>query len=219
MILLAIGLGATTFRIVDRGPAYFPVCAWIALAILSVGLASFSRSAADRPPQPQVTVISKPGREPAKLSANARMPISPQALELHRQQAEGFRTLATLAWGAFALSIALGIVGGHAARRSRVRKGLSTPVKVADIEGFVGMLMAACDDKGIKSALDQLLELPDARRKEALRILIDNLRDKRAPSHLVDAFICLQDDAVAEKAYAAIYQCWNKPGFGPAKLA
>jgi hypothetical protein len=88
--------------------------------------------------------------------------------------------------------------------RSQVAK---LPKTYADVDGFVAMLMAACDDAGINDTLEQLLSQPDARRRDMLRVLIDNLREERAPAHLIDALICLQDDAVAEKAYAAIHQC------------
>jgi hypothetical protein len=44
-----------------------------------------------------------------------------------------------------------------------------------------------------------------------LRELITEMRAKQAPHELIDAFICLMDDTVAEKAYTVIYKCERSP--------
>jgi hypothetical protein len=102
-------------------------------------------------------------------------------------------------------------------RARRAAAALASPPKVADVEGFVGMLLAACESADLRATLDQVLSLPDSKRRDTLRVLIEDLRNRRAPRDLIDAFICLQDDETAEKAYVAIYQCAR--GEGTASLA
>jgi hypothetical protein len=91
-------------------------------------------------------------------------------------------------------------------RRGRVSSGLQHP-RLSDISGFVDMLAAACEDAGMQGTLEKLLSLPDVQRKELLAQIIQEMRERRAPKDIVDAFICLQDDAIAEKAYEAVYKC------------
>ena len=72
------------------------------------------------------------------------------------------------------------------------------------------MLIVACEDATINNTLQSLLSQPNQARKCALLILLERLRKDRAPSDLIEAVVCLLDDAVAEKAFEAIYHCERK---------
>ena len=77
----------------------------------------------------------------------------------------------------------------------------------AEIEGFAGLLMTACDQSDAHSTLETILSLPDEKRQSLLQTLTANLRDKGAPKELTDAFVCLMDNDVAEKVYVYIHKC------------
>jgi hypothetical protein len=81
----------------------------------------------------------------------------------------------------------------------------------AEIEGLINMLRGACEDPTLYKTLELILTQPDHGRKAMLRELITEMRAKQAPADLIDAFICLTDDTVAEKAYTVIYQCERSP--------
>ncbi len=81
------------------------------------------------------------------------------------------------------------------------------PRSVADIEGFVGLLKAACDDVLINATLERLLAMPDTQRQGVIHAWITDLLIAEAPRDFIEAVGCLMDDAVAEKAYEVIYQC------------
>ena len=76
-----------------------------------------------------------------------------------------------------------------------------------DVEGFINMLLAACEDQRMNETLQILLSQPDDRRRVIVGRLLERLRDRRAPQSLIDAMACLLDDEAAEKAYAVIYRC------------
>ena len=82
-----------------------------------------------------------------------------------------------------------------------------TPRSVADIEGFVGLLKAACDDPQINATLERLLAMPDAQRQGVIHAWVTDLLIAEAPRDFIEAVGCLMDDAVAEQAHAVIYQC------------
>ena len=84
------------------------------------------------------------------------------------------------------------------------------PRKYADVQGFITMLMVACEDSTINRTLQSLLSQPDPTRKDAVLKLVEKLRRDKAPSDLIEAIACLLDDDVAEKAFEAIYQCERK---------
>jgi len=86
----------------------------------------------------------------------------------------------------------------------------SRPRSVVDIEGFVGLLQAACHDREINAALQRLLSLPDDRRRGLVHTWVSDLIIAEAPKDFIEAVACLVDDAVAEKAYEVICQC--RPG-------
>jgi hypothetical protein len=78
---------------------------------------------------------------------------------------------------------------------------------VGDIEGFVTMLRAACDDAMVHERLERLLSLPDEERRALTHTWVSDMIIAQAPRELIEAVACLMDDAVAEKAYEAIFDC------------
>jgi len=88
---------------------------------------------------------------------------------------------------------------------------MATPRTYAEIEGFIDMLLAACEDASMNATLELLLSQPDERRRAMVTNILERLRTRNAPQKLVEALACLLDDEVAEKAYAAIHDCARKP--------
>jgi Trp operon repressor len=84
------------------------------------------------------------------------------------------------------------------------------PKTFGQVDGFIDMLLAACEDKGMNDTLEMLLSQPDDRRKAIVHRVLDQLREKKAPAMLVEAIACLLDDGAAEKAYEVIFQCRRK---------
>lgn len=76
-----------------------------------------------------------------------------------------------------------------------------------EVDGFVTLLLAACEDAGMSESLELLLSQPDARRRAVIRDFLDRFRTSAAPKSLHEAFACLLDDSVAEQAYQVIYKC------------
>jgi hypothetical protein len=83
----------------------------------------------------------------------------------------------------------------------------SNPLTFGEVEGFIDMLLAACEDENMNATLEMLLSLPDGKRKAIVHRLLDRMKEKHAPPALVDAMACLLDDGAAEKAYEVIFQC------------
>ena len=81
------------------------------------------------------------------------------------------------------------------------------PRTVGEVEGFVTLLRAACDDRTVNYALEKLLSLPDERRRALVHTWVSDLIVQQAPKDFIDAIACLLDDAVAEKAFEVIFQC------------
>ena len=79
-----------------------------------------------------------------------------------------------------------------------------------EINSLVTMLMAACEEAGMNETLDMLLSQPDDRRQYTVRELVQRMRANKAPQALIEAFLPLLDDAIAERAYQAIYECRRK---------
>ena len=95
-------------------------------------------------------------------------------------------------------------------RRSEVVKPHGRIVKphtFAEVEGFVGLLQAACEEPEMNSTLQTILEKPDAIRQTMIRDLLVEFEKKGAPQILSEAFICLMDNEVAEKVYVYIHRC------------
>jgi len=76
-----------------------------------------------------------------------------------------------------------------------------------EIEGFIDMLRAAREDEEINSILQEILALPNPDRREMIRILVTDLKNKKAPDKLVEAIGCLVSDDIAEKASNVICRC------------
>ncbi len=93
------------------------------------------------------------------------------------------------------------------ARSYNIAMIATAPRSVADIEGFVGLLKAACDDPQINATLERLLAMPDTQRQGVIHAWVTDLLIAEAPRDFIEAVGCLIDDAVAEKAYEVIYRC------------
>jgi len=78
---------------------------------------------------------------------------------------------------------------------------------VAEIDGFVDLLKAACADDKINATLQQLLAMPDAQRQGVVHAWVTDLLIAEAPRDFIEAVGCLMDDSIAEKAFEVIYQC------------
>lgn len=90
----------------------------------------------------------------------------------------------------------------------RVHVTMSTiPRTCADVEGFINLMLVACEDATINSTWQDLLSLSNHTRKAAVHKLLEHLRATAALPELIDAITCLRDDEVAEKAFQSIYHC------------
>jgi hypothetical protein len=83
----------------------------------------------------------------------------------------------------------------------------TSPRTVAEVEGFVNLLWAACDDSKVSAALERLLSMPDERRRGFVHGWVTDLLVTKAPRDFVQAIACLADNGVAEKAYEVIFKC------------
>ncbi len=81
------------------------------------------------------------------------------------------------------------------------------PRSVAEVEGFVDLLLAACNDPEINATLERLLSMPDEKRQGLVHAWVRDLLIEEAPQDFIQAVACLSDDAVAEKAYEVIFNC------------
>ena len=81
------------------------------------------------------------------------------------------------------------------------------PRSVAEVEGFVDLLVAACNDPEINATLERLLAMPDKKRRGLVHAWVTDLLIEEAPPDFIQAVACLSDDAVAEKAYEVIFNC------------
>lgn len=81
------------------------------------------------------------------------------------------------------------------------------PRSVAEVEGFVDLLRAACADPEINATLERLLSMPDEKRRGLVHAWVTDLLIEEAPKEFIQAVACLSDDAVAEKAYEVIFNC------------
>jgi hypothetical protein len=83
----------------------------------------------------------------------------------------------------------------------------AAPKTVAEVEGFVDLLLAACGDPEINATLEKLLAMPDEKRRGLVHAWVSDLLIEKAPKEFIQAVACLSDDAVAEKAYEVIFNC------------
>lgn len=79
-----------------------------------------------------------------------------------------------------------------------------------EVDGFISMLLAACEDRAMNDTLEMLLSQPDVARKAVVHRLLERLRGQQAPAELIDAIACLLDDEAGEQAYRVIFQCGRK---------
>lgn len=92
-----------------------------------------------------------------------------------------------------------------------IRPGKTTG-SVADIDGFIDLLQAACADRNINDTLEKLLSQHNERRQTLVHRWVSDLLLQEAPRHFTLAIACLMDDAVADKAYEVIFRCRRPPG-------
>jgi hypothetical protein len=78
------------------------------------------------------------------------------------------------------------------------------PKSVGDIESFVALIRAACEDNSVRSKLVPILAMAKGQRRSFLNGLLNDLVIERAPAELIEALACLTDDAVADRAYEVI---------------
>ena len=78
---------------------------------------------------------------------------------------------------------------------------------VAEVNGFIDLLRAACDNPTMNTALEKLLSQPDEQRQSMVHNWVSDLLLRDAPRDFTRAIACLLDDGVAEKAYEVIYHC------------
>jgi hypothetical protein len=81
------------------------------------------------------------------------------------------------------------------------------PKTVGEIDSFVTMLRAACDDRKVHERLERLLSMPDEQRQAVVHAWVNDLLIAEAPRDFIQAIACLSDDRVAEKAYEVIFKC------------
>lgn len=88
---------------------------------------------------------------------------------------------------------------------------MDTPRTYGEVEGFIDMLLAACEDASMNETLEMLLSQPDDKRRAMVEKILMRLRTRKAPQKLVEAMACLLDDEIAVRAYQAIHNCPRKP--------
>ncbi|MBI2769299.1 MAG: hypothetical protein HYX47_06735 [Burkholderiales bacterium] len=76
----------------------------------------------------------------------------------------------------------------------------ANPLNVGQIDSFITMLRAACEDRAMRSRLEHVLSLPPHERLASLHGWVSDLIIARAPQELVKAIACLLDGATADKA-------------------
>lgn len=78
---------------------------------------------------------------------------------------------------------------------------------VAEIDTFITMLLAACENRMVYERLENLLSMPDDKRQALVHTWVTDLLIAEAPRDFVQAIACLLDNRVAEKAYEVIFKC------------
>jgi len=84
---------------------------------------------------------------------------------------------------------------------------IAPPKTVGEIDSFINMLLAACEDPTVYARLETLLSMPDGKRQAVVRAWVSDLLIAEAPRDFALAIACLSDDRIAERAYEAIYRC------------
>ena len=78
---------------------------------------------------------------------------------------------------------------------------------VGEIDSFITMLLAACENRMVYERLENLLSMPDDTRQAVVHSWVTDLLIAEAPLDFVQAIACLLDNQVAEKAYEVIFKC------------
>jgi hypothetical protein len=78
---------------------------------------------------------------------------------------------------------------------------------VGEVETFITMLRAACEDRTVYERLEHLLAMPDEKRQGVVHAWVNDMLIAGAPQDFIQAVACLMDDRVAEKAYEVIFNC------------
>jgi hypothetical protein len=87
---------------------------------------------------------------------------------------------------------------------------ITKPRTYGEVDGFIDMLLAACENSEMNETLEILLSQPNEARRGMVHRLLERCRERKAPQKLIEAIGCLLDDAVAERAYEVIYRCRRK---------
>ena len=87
---------------------------------------------------------------------------------------------------------------------------VTRPPRFGEVDGFIDMLLAACESKEMNETLEILLSQPNEARRGMVHRLLEHCRERKAPRKLIEAIGCLLDDTAAEKAYEVIYRCPRK---------
>ena len=75
---------------------------------------------------------------------------------------------------------------------------------VGDNEAFVTLIRVAQDDPEVHATLAAILRQPPFHRKSLLNTVLQDMKARSAPKHLISAMTELLDDAVAEKVAEVI---------------
>ncbi|HXM83192.1 MAG TPA: hypothetical protein VN929_14860 [Burkholderiales bacterium] len=78
---------------------------------------------------------------------------------------------------------------------------------VGEIDSFITMLLAACENRMVYERLENLLSMSDDTRQAVVHSWVTDLLIAEAPLDFVQAIACLLDNQVAEKAYEVIFKC------------
>lgn len=76
-----------------------------------------------------------------------------------------------------------------------------------NIDHLVNMLRVACEDADINDTLEKLLSQPEDHRQIMIQELLAHLHRSGAPKELIEAFVPLLNDGVADTAWRVIYRC------------
>ena len=78
---------------------------------------------------------------------------------------------------------------------------------MGEVDGFITLLRAACEDPEMNVGLARLLSLPNEARRAFVHGWVTELLIDEAPRDFTEAIACLLDDAVAERAYEVLFRC------------
>ncbi len=71
-------------------------------------------------------------------------------------------------------------------------------------EYFINLINLAKEDESIKKQLLLILRLDYIKRKSIILEITTNMRDKNEPEELIEAFLCLIDNIIADRALKII---------------